>query len=55
MDTQTLAALLQAGFAGVLLAYVIVVNRQFTALLAALDKHLQALTGIIEKCVDGDN
>lgn len=52
MDANTVSVILQFGFAGVLLVFLAMINRQFNALLTALDTHLGRLMTMLEKCVD---
>lgn len=53
-SSEVITAVLQAGFAGVLLVFLWVVNRQFLGLVAVLREHVDRLTDLLEKCI-GDN
>lgn len=49
-DNEVYATVLQFGFAGVLVIYVWVVNKQFSALIDVLGSHLSTLSEIIRDC-----
>lgn len=48
MNPDVVSLVLQFGFAGTLLVFVYFVNRQFLALVGALEKHLERLTNMLE-------
>lgn len=51
-SSEVVGVVLQFGFAGVLLTIVWLVNRQFIVLVDAMDRHLQRLTAMLEKCIE---
>jgi len=48
VNPDVVSLVLQFGFAGTLLVFVYFVNRQFLALVNALEKHLTRLTDMLE-------
>lgn len=51
LDPQVVSVTLQFGFAGILLIFVYLVNRQFIVLVGALDRHLERLTSMLDRCI----
>lgn len=52
VNSEVLSVLLQFGFAGVLLAVVYLVNKQFIKLVDVLGAHLGELVSLLQKCMD---
>jgi len=51
LESQTIFTILQFGFGGVLLVFLMVVSKQFLELVKVLDNHLQRLTALLDRCM----
>ena len=53
INPETVSVLLQFGFAGVLLAFLYLVNRQYIKLVEVLGSHLNDIISLLDKCMEG--